>query len=426
MGVLPRFLARGAWSFLLLAPPLFSAPLRLEDAEKLAMERNLERIVREIELRQARAGETSAGLRQNPSIEIDGITASPQNRALGASLTIPIDLSGRRSYRIRLAGETTRSLQMEYQNTIRLLLRDVRLSYYDLLEAAAKERIAGESESTYSHLAELNQTRLREQQISGTEAARSLIAWKQARLRHDEARLAVVRAKEGLRILTGAHEIDATDPLRIAETEEPKPLDEVVKAVDRRPDLLALKRKGEAARADLDLQKARAYPDFSLGFSARYGGNSYVPGSPVGYPFTPYHNDEIGAFIQMSLPVFDRNQGEISRAELEGQKAAAILERTRERVIAEIHTVYREYENAKHALQEFGEEGEESILARAGRSVESARFAYRNGGISLLEYLDAVSSYAEIRSGYYSAVVRYNKSMVAIKAAAAVYAEESE
>lgn len=389
------------------------------------MERNLERIVKEIEVLQSRAGETSAGLRQNPTLEIDGITASPQNRALGASLTIPIDISGRRSYRLRLAADTTRSLRMEYQNTIRLLLRDVRLSYYDLLEAQARERLAGESESTYSHLAELNQTRLREQQISGTEAARSLIAWKQARLRHDEAKLVVVHAKEALRVLTGAQEIELADSLQIVDGEDPRPVDDLLKGVDRRPDLLALKLRVEAARSDVNLQKARAYPDFSLGLSARYGGNSYMAGSPIGYPFTQYHNDEIGAFIQMSLPVFDRNQGEISRAELEQQKTAAVLERTRDRVISEIRTAYREYENAKHALQEFGEVGEESILARAGRSVESARFAYRNGGISLLEYLDAVSSYAEIRSGYYSAVVRFNKSLVALKAAA-VSIEESE
>lgn len=306
---------------------------------------------------------------------------------------------------------------MDYRNSLRLLLRDVRSAYYDLLEMKEKDRISAESESTYRQLAELNQTRLHEQQISPSEASRSLIAWKQARLRRDEARLAVVRSRESLRMLIGAgEEIDAVDAL-VPVRSEPIPMDEVLKKVDQRSDLLGLRLRGEAAKADLELQRARAYPDFSLGISAKYGNSSYAPTTPLGFPFVSYHNNELGFFAQIGLPFFDRNQGEISRSELENRKMQEVLVRSRERVISEIRTAYIEYENARRALREYGEEGEESILARAGRTLDSARFAYRNGGISLLEYLDALGVHTEIRSGYVSAISRCNRSLAALNAA---------
>ena len=49
--------------------------------------------------------------------------------------------------------------------------------------------------------------------------------------------------------------------------------------------------------------------------------------------------------------------------------------------------------------------GSEGILARAQSVLDATEFAYRAGSISLLEYLDAVRTFADITRSYVDAVL---------------------
>ena len=49
--------------------------------------------------------------------------------------------------------------------------------------------------------------------------------------------------------------------------------------------------------------------------------------------------------------------------------------------------------------------------------LESTEFAYRSGSLSLLEYLDAVRTFAEIYRSYVDAVAQLNQAISALDAA---------
>src|SRR5206468_7353419 len=100
-----------------------------------------------------------------------------------------------------------------------------------------------------------------------------------------------------------------------------------------RPDLQALRREQARTQADLRLQIAQGKVDYTLG--AEYRRQQGVNG----------RGNLLGLFVSVPLPVFNRNQGEIARAEAEHEKARRALAAVETDVAGEVASAYEEFES---------------------------------------------------------------------------------
>ena len=137
----------------------------------------------------------------------------------------------------------------------------------------------------------------------------------------------------------------------------------------QRPDVAAAQDAVAAAEADLKLQKSLGVPDLDL-----LGG--YKRNSGVNTLYTA---------LQIPLPVRNRNQGEVQRAQANIQIAQAQLEQVKLTVQADISAATEAYTREQEIVQKTLPD----MQSHAKENLAIMSDAYKTGGIDLLRYIDA-------------------------------------
>ena len=144
-----------------------------------------------------------------------------------------------------------------------------------------------------------------------------------------------------------------------------------------RPDLKMAHASVAAAQANLKLQRSLAAPEFSIkGMYDRAGNfiDNYFA---------------IGASI--SVPIFNRNQGNIKSAKLDIQQNGKEEEYAIEKARMELHAAYIRLQKAAELYRSSNDELEHNF----GRLIEGVNENFRKRNISMLEFIDYYQSYKE-------------------------------
>src|SRR5262249_43211103 len=99
--------------------------------------------------------------------------------------------------------------------------------------------------------------------------------------------------------------------------------------------------------------------------------------------------NQLGTTFSVPLPVFDRNQGEIVRAESEAAIARHQSDRLRLEIAQEVRAAVERYTIAPARVHRF----EDGFLRQAREARQAADVSYREGAVSLLEFLEAERTY---------------------------------
>ncbi len=110
--------------------------------------------------------------------------------------------------------------------------------------------------------------------------------------------------------------------------------------------------------------------------------------------------DQIGGTMSVPLPVFDRNQGDIIRAEAEALVARHEVAKLRLAIPQEIRSALDAYRVARDRVHRF----EEAFLREAQNARAAAEVSYRAGASSLLEFLEAERAYVETQRDHLDAL----------------------
>src|SRR5262249_18331501 len=150
------------------------------------------------------------------------------------------------------------------------------------------------------------------------EVTRSRVAMLQYRSSVKSAELALAQARVKLQTLVGRRAgdtlVDVDEPLGLPPSATPADLGALQAAAGtHRPDVRALQNDQARTQSDLRLQIAQGRVDYTLGTEYRRQQGLNGTGNSVGF------------FVSVPLPVFNRNQGEIARAEAEQAKAGRSL-----------------------------------------------------------------------------------------------------
>jgi outer membrane protein, heavy metal efflux system len=391
--------------------------LTVENAVDEAIHSNLALLAEQANLSIAEAAQISARLRPNPvlsgtseRLDLLGTGFDETNGAGPPEYAIRIDMpferAHKRELRTELADDARRVAEARIADVLRRLKLDVVLASVDVLEAKAKLQLAQDNLQTLQRLVQLNERRLTSGAIPQLEVTRSRVAMLQYRGGVKTAQLALTEARLKLLPLLGRkpddEPVDIEDRLGVT----PAPVGPELVALQQaaratRPDLLALHFDQARTQADLRLQVAQGKVDFTLG--TEYRREQGVNG----------RGNLLGLFVSVPLPIFNRNQGEVARAEAEHEKANRSLAAVETEVAGEVAAAYQEFESARELLIEI----ERDLLKPTMEIRAGTTYVYQAGATSLLDVLDAQRAFNDTMETYYTAQATYRRAQAKLSLA---------
>lgn len=365
-------------------------------ARRISLEEALRRLgAGNLELRMAReeaavaeARVVGAGLLTNPGLiatreQLSGDPDGYHETVVSVGQTL--EVGGQRGARRQAARQVAETATARLDSEHLRLAYDVHRVYVSAAVAEANLTALGEATEVFRRVEESGRARFAEGDISRydrnrlqIERARYETLLARTRLELDEAarELALLVAPDsiaGPAILLPAQpltDLDAVD--RALE------LDAALGAAANRADVRAAAAQVEAARSALSLARRERIPDVTLsaGYKEQAGGLS---GAVLGVSFP--------------LPLWNRNQGVIAEAEADLRAAEARRDLALARARVEIRRAWDTRRSLEERMRTLGE----TLLPESAGLLETARVAYAEGEMSLIELLDAADAYRSAR-----------------------------
>ncbi len=396
-----------ALSLLPVCPPAVAqerlARLTLDQAVDLALRENPTLRAKGFELESTRAGEVTAGLIPNPT----GSYTSEKYGASGgyiehtATIGQTIELGGKRGRRLDSAKARTRVTEAELLDVRRQVVFQVRKAFTDALTARAALALAEQNLKALEDVERVQRLRAEKGDISELELLRIEVQTYQFRRDAADARQAANAAKVALRAVAG--------PDRIAEDFEvegelgfkefaPTRADLYRLTLENRPDIRAAEAAREKARADVNLARANAWWDVT---------------PLLEYKRTDANEQTFGFGFSVPIRIFDRNQGEIARTRAEVSRADALREAVAVQALSEVDTALGALTTERAKLVAL----RDTYLPKAQKARDTVEFAYRRGGVNLLDFLDAQRTYRETSLEYLKTLGNYWTAVYQLEAA---------
>lgn len=407
--------------------PLEAAPESEGPPDGLTLEQAIARLIRVNpdlavkfqEIPKADADILTAGLWANPLLfaSAGGIpygnyaTTRPGSNNYSITVVQPFDINGKLRARTRLARAGKQVLKAQFQDAVRREIENLHGAWLDVLATRRMVRYLQTSLTNFEALIRLIRERVETGATTDLELDTILIQRDTAANALDEAVTRLRQAKRRLAVLLAIppSQADAIEPRgSLHDTAPPPPpVETLVRlALCNRPDLVAYRLGVRSAMANVQLQHRERFPDvFAL----------YTP-----YEFTANNDDPHarsatawGAGIFATIPIANRNQGNIRRAErnvAQSQMEASALERL---VAAEVENAALEYASSRAAVERF----DRSTRPRAEHRLEQIKRQFIEGEINLDPYLNAQRDYNEVIRQYSNALLRHRRAMLALNTA---------
>jgi len=350
---------------------------------------------------ESRANETTAFLRPNPNLALlaDQIDPFPGGPAHGtfafllpsATLTYLHERQHKRELRRESAQDATKIAVSGQADLERTLLFNLRTAFVQTLQEKAVLDLAKENLSYYDHVLGVNRDRYKAGAIAQVDLDRLELQRVQYESDLQTAEVNLRTAKIQLLALlnerTPVEQFEVTGPFDFSA--QIAPLDDMRQsALDTRPDLKEALQSVEKAKTDHRLAVANGSTDPTFGFDV--GRNA---------PIDQY----IGFSMSIPLRIFDRNQGEKQRTQLDIDRNERLLDATRAQVFSDVDSAYAMVTSTVILLQPY----KERYLQQASRVRDTISFSYEHGAASLLDFLNAQADYRSVQVNYLNLVASY-------------------
>lgn len=347
----------------------------------------------------AQADLQDAGLLANPVVS--AITAHG-TQPFAVALSFAGDLLWQRPARVRAARLETQRVAETLVARGLLVSRDARVSYADIGLAEERARIAREGIVMRAEVARIMRARYRVGEASELEtvapSADSLRAVDDYYRARRDARVARLRLLATLGL--DAVEADSVRFTDVAANAAPTPTPLVPplpalldSAYAARPDLWAARVGIEAAGQRLKWERSRVF-SFLLTLDARFNNPNAV---------------HIGPGATVGLPIFNRNQGRISRVRAELEQASWQYLALRQTVGLDVREAYAQYEQATQSVALWQSSYLPSLtdaLRRSTNAFVNGDFPYVQVAETTRQLLDARQRAAEARADQRRALAR--------------------
>lgn len=355
---------------------------------------------------QAAAAIRQAGLRPNPRLYLQSEDLRPWDSSFSMAndsestgyLGQTIEIAGKRGKRISVARANAERAEADAESQRRLLAGRIAQAYWNYAATLAALDLQKQNLQSANDVVRYHDERVKAGAMRGVdllrmqlERDRAMIDLQTAETNADVARLKLLREMGHSSLSDTPH---LSDPLTSADLVEEV---SVETAILHRADVSAANSVLRAAEADASLQRANGVPDpdFIGGYKRNLDSNSLYAG------------------LQFTLPLFNRNQGEVGRADAATRTARAQLLQTQLSARSEIESARAVYARSKEIATKIMPD----MQTRAKRHLAILDDAYRSGGIDLLRYIDARRLAAEVELSAYQRLVEYHDSAIQLQLA---------
>ena len=354
----------------------------------------------QIGIDESKAQEITAYLRPNPDFtstldQIQPFNGNPY-RPFGNALPLFTanylhERQHKRELRLESARKATGIAISQLADQERNLLFSLRNSFVQALQAKAVLALSRENLAYYDRLLTVNNDRFKAGDIAQVDLERLELQRVQYESDVQTAETNVRTAKIQLLMLlndrTPVERFDVTGPFDFGEPLIT--LDELRNvALASRPDLQAALQAIEKAKTDYRLAVANGSTDPTFGVDA--GRNPPIPAY-------------IGFSVSIPLKIFDRNQGEKARTQLDIRRSQRLQEATQAQVFSDVDSAWAMLNSNRALLRPY----KARYLQLADKVRETVSFAYQHGGSSLLEFLNAQNDYRSVQLNYLNLVGSY-------------------
>ncbi len=347
-------------------------------------------------IRMAEADLLTSSLIPNPSLfgdcqliplqhaDVHNQLGPPQWDTLGS---VPIDwlLFGKRLSAMQAARLGIEVSSADSTNVLRTQLAQTVDAFYEVLENDAYFKLAERNLEEVMDLEKLTGKRAEDKKVM--ELDRIKLAVHEALLERHDRELALELAKARLRPFLGRTAADGDyeveGALTVTAVVPPPKLDEALALAEaHRPDLLSGRKAIDQANAMVEHERRRAKPQVAIQPGWSYQDQRHQSDFRNGSMF------DIG--ISTTLPITDRNQGNIRKAQAFVQERQLTYQGDRADALADVEASVASYADAVEHLTKFNTP---ATLKAAHDLRKNMEAAYRAGDRNLIDMLDAQKAY---------------------------------
>jgi cobalt-zinc-cadmium efflux system outer membrane protein len=355
---------------------------------------------------ESRAQEITAFLRPNPTFTLsaDGTQIAPDKgiwRPFTGTFESPsISYLHERQHKRELRLESTQKgtliAESSHADVERTMLFNLRGAFVSTLQAKAVLQLAKDNLAYYDRLLEISRNRFSAGDIAQIDLDRLELQRVQYESDLQAAEENLETAKiQLLTLLNARTPLDQFDVTGLFDfNDQLLPRDEFRKiALDTRPDLKAAVGAVDKAQTDHKLTIANGSTDPT--FSAWYTHNSSNN--------NPFGVNTLGVSVSIPLRIFDRNQGEKLRRQLDITRNERLREAAKATVLSDVDSSYATLESDLILLRPY----KTKYLQQSVRVRDTISFSYQHGGTSLLDFLNAQAEYRSVQLNYANLVGSY-------------------
>jgi cobalt-zinc-cadmium efflux system outer membrane protein len=372
--------------------------LTLAQADEQFKSRNLSLLAAQLGINENQAYEIQSQLRVNPAVYVETMPYNQQTREVlpfkqsSAQQIVQVQqlirLAGKRNKQLAIAKTNTELAADRFYDLLRTLTYQLHTTFYDLYYAYQSLAVYNQEIATLQQTVSLYQqqydkgnvplkdlTRLKAYLFNLTTERQQL----QRRLIDDQADLTVLLNLGPTAAILPVVPATAPDQFSVSQLNIGNlyPV-----AEQHRFDLKGYRDLAKQEQQNLVLQKAMAVPDLTLqGTYDRNG--SYIP-------------NYFGVGVGITLPVLNKNQGNIQAARIRTQSSQQALNAYTVQVDSDVQRAYTKAQQTEQLYKTFDQRFNNDF----GRLIEGVTTNYKKQNIDVVEFLDFFDSYKSSQIQY--------------------------
>jgi outer membrane protein, heavy metal efflux system len=360
----------------------------------------------QVNIDESRAQEITAFLRPNPNLTFstDG-TQLTQYQGVwrpftGTQYSTAIDYlherQHKRELRLESAQKGTGIAISTHADLERTLLFQLRNAFVQALQAKAFFEIAKQNLAYWDKEVAINRDRFNAGDLAKVDLSRIILQRAQYQSDFVNSQVNLRTAKITLLTLlndrTPVEKFDVAGPYDFQESlmglEQFRQI-----AMTTRPDLKTAVEAVDKAKTDNELAVSNGStdPTFSVWWTHNPSFNN------------PYDNNTLGASVSIPLRIFDKNQGEKLRTQLDIGRADKARMASEAQVLSDVDSAYAALSSTIELLRPYKQE----YIPQATQVRDIVSFSYQRGGASLLDFLDAQKAYRDTQLNFVNLIGSY-------------------
>jgi len=367
--------------------------LTLPQAEKLFLQNNYQLIAQNYQTSQVRADIMTAKLFDNPTLDLETqlynsktkrfFETSKTEGQYSASVSQLIKLAGKRNKNIQLANAGVTMAEYQYFDLMRTLRFNLRTNFYKIYYAQQSAKLYQEQITSLQKLLAASEEQLKAGNIAMKDIIRIRSLVYSLQTEYNNLENSIEDMETDLKLMTNIKP-DANLALVMDTAEEKNyTLDKTVynnlldSARTNRADLKLIQSGINYSEKSLMLQKAMAVPDVQ--FSLLYD----LQGS--------YPNNYVGLGVQIPLPIFNRNQGEIKKAKIAIDAGKNQLSQQEAALENEVFNSYKIALRTESLYNGF----DKNFNTDFDKLITEVIKNFKSRNLSLIEFMDFYDSYRQ-------------------------------